>query len=286
VAGREEADVYRAVGLAWMPPELREDQGEIDAAQAGTLPDLVDADDIRGDFHIHTVWSDGSDSLEAMAKAGAERGYEYLAICDHSQSLRVAHGMTVERLRQQMRRIQALNAKRPSCRILMGAEVDILSDGSMDYPDRVLAGLDFVIGSIHSGFTQGEARLTQRIITAMRNPWVTLIAHPTGRLMGQREPYPVDLEAVYAAAKQTGTALEINAYPKRLDLADAAAKRAHEAGAMLAISTDSHSLDQLGQMAIGLGAARRAWLQPRDLLNCLALPKLLAWIGRKRRAVR
>ena len=244
----------------------------------------MEAKDIRGDFHVHTNWSDGSDPLEAMAKAGTARGYAYLAICDHSQSLRVAHGMSVERLREQMRRINTLNAKRPSCRILMGAEVDILGDGSMDYPDAVLAGLDFVVGSVHSGFTQGEAKLTQRIIAAMRNPYVTLIAHPTGRLMGQREPYPVDLDAVFATARTTGTAVEINAQPRRLDLTDAAARRARDAGAMLAISTDSHSLNQLGQMALGLGVARRAWLEPRHLLNCFTLPQLLAWIGRKRKA--
>ena len=283
LAGREEADVYRALGLAWMPPELREDHGEIDAAKAATLPDLVEAHAIRGDFHIHTTWSDGSDSLEAMAQAGRARGYQYLAICDHSPSLRIAHGMPVKRLRQQMRQIRMLNAKRPSCRLLMGAEVDILSDGSMDYSDAVLAELDFVVGSIHSGFSQGEAKLTGRMLAAMRNPYVTLIAHPTGRLMGQRDPYPLDLEAVFKAARQTGTALEINAYPRRLDLTDAAARRAKDAGVMLAISTDSHSLDQLDQMAIGLGVARRAWLEPRHLLNSLALPKLLSWIGRKRR---
>ena len=282
VAGREEADVYQALGLAWIPPELREDCGELDAAKAGRLPSLVEPSDIRGDFHIHTTWSDGSDSLSRVAAAGASRGYQYLAICDHSPSLKVAHGLSVKRLREQMREIRALNARGGSCRLLMGAEVDILNDGSMDYPDPVLADLDFVVGSIHSGFSQGEAALTRRLIRAMRNPYVTLIAHPTGRMMGQREPYPLDLEAVFKAAKATGTALEINAYPKRLDLNDAAARRAREAGAMLAISTDTHSVDQLEQMAFGLAVARRAWLEPRHLLNCLTLEPLLAWIRRKR----
>jgi DNA polymerase (family 10) len=283
LAGREEPEVYRALGLRWMPPELREDGGEIEAARERRLPALVEARDIRGDFHIHTNWSDGSDRLEDVARAGAARGYDYLAICDHSQSLRVAHGMSAARLRQQLARIRELNATLPRFRLLMGAEVDILADGSMDYPDRVLAELDFVVGSIHSGFTQSESILTRRILTAMRNPYVTLIAHPTGRLMGQREPYAVDLEAVFRAAKDTGTALEINAYPKRLDLGDAAARRAKDAGAMLAISTDSHALDQLEQMAIGVGVARRAWLEPRHLLNCLSRTELLAWIARKRR---
>ena len=285
IAGREEADVYRALGLPWIPPELREDCGELDAAKAGRLPDLVEADDLCGDFHVHTTWSDGSDSLEAVARAGAARGYQYLAICDHSPSLRVAHGMSVARLREQMAQIRALNARSKRFRLLMGAEVDILSDGSMDYPDAVLAGLDFVVGSIHSGFTQGEAILTRRLISAMRNPYVTLIAHPTGRLMGQREPYPVDFDAVFRTAKETQTAIEINAYPRRLDLGDAAARQARDAGVMLAISTDTHSLDQLDQMAFGLGVARRAWLEPRHLLNCLPLAQLLQWVARKRRAL-
>ncbi len=286
VAGREEEDVYRALGMAWIPPELREDAGEIDAATAGRLPRLVDAKDVKGDFHIHTTWSDGSDALEVIARAGEARGYEYLAICDHSQSLTVAHGMTVARLRQQMAKIRALNARATRFQLLMGAEVDILSDGSMDYPNDVLASLDFIVGSIHSGFTQGEAALTRRVIMAMRNPYVTLIAHPTGRLMGQREPYPIDLEAVYRAANQTGTALEINAYPKRLDLCDTAARRANDLGVTLAISTDTHRVDQLDQMAIGLGVARRAWLEPRHLLNCRSRATLLEWIGRKRAPAR
>jgi DNA polymerase (family 10) len=283
VAGREEAGVYRALGLVWMPPELREDGGEIEAAKRGTLPRLVEPDDVRGDFHIHTTWSDGSDSLDTVVKAGERRGYQYLAICDHSPSLKVAHGMTVQRLRRQMAQIRALNARASRFRLLMGAEVDILAEGRLDYPDEVLAELDFVIGSIHSGFGQSEAVLTRRIVTAMRNPYVTLIAHPTGRLMGQREPYPVDFDAVFKAARDTGTALEINAYPKRLDLCDTAARRAGEAGVMLAVSTDTHSVDQLDNMAIGLGVARRAWLEPRQLLNCLSRDRLLAWVAGKRR---
>lgn len=282
LAGREEEDVYRAVGLPWIPPELREDQGEIDAAKAGRLPSLVEARDLKGDFHIHTVWSDGSDSLEAMARAGASRGYQYLAICDHSRSLKVAHGMSIQRLRGQMGKIRTINRRSSGCRLLMGSEVDILPDGSMDYPDEILASLDFVVGSIHSGFGQGKDQLTRRLITAMRNPYVTLIAHPTGRLMGQRDAYPIDFDAVYKSAKDTHTALEINAYPKRLDLCDTAARRANSSGVMLAISTDSHSLDQLDQMAIGLGVARRAWLEPRHLLNSFSRSQLLTWIAKKR----
>ncbi|MBI4341395.1 MAG: DNA polymerase/3'-5' exonuclease PolX [Candidatus Omnitrophica bacterium] len=283
MTGREEEDVYKAVGLRWMPPELREDRGELDAARTDALPQLVEANHLRGDFHIHTNWSDGSDSLPEVVRAGEQMGYDYIAICDHSQSLKVAHGMTVERLRQQMKEIRQLNARSRSFRVLMGAEVDILNEGRMDYPDEVLAELDFVVGSIHSGFTQSEAALTKRMITAMRNPYVTLIAHPTGRLMGQREPYAIDLEAVFRAAKETGTAMEINAYPQRLDLCDTAAHRAGELGIMLAISTDTHGLDQYQNITYGLGVARRAWLTKRQLLNCFSLKELLSWIGKKRR---
>ncbi len=282
LAGREEVDVYRALGLPWIPPELREDTGELEAAKTGRLPRLVETKDIRGDFHLHTNWSDGSDALEDVVRAAARRHYDYIAICDHSQSLKIAHGMAVPRLRRQMAAIRKLNAGSARLRVLMGAEVDILGDGSMDYPNAVLAELDFVVGSIHSGFGQGEAVLTRRLLAAIRNPYVTLIAHPTGRLMGQREPYPVDLEAVFRAAKDTGTALEINAHPKRLDLCDTSARRARELGATLAISTDTHSIDQLEQMALGVGVARRAWVEPGGLLNCRTLPELLAWVGRKR----
>lgn len=282
IGGREEADIYKALGLSWMPPELREDAGELDAAKTGKLPKLVEAEDLRGDFHIHSNWSDGNAPLADVAKAGADKGYEYIALCDHSQSLKVANGMSVARLRSQMKEVAALNARFKRFRILMGAEVDILNDGSMDYPDEVLADLDFVVGSIHSGFTQNEAALTRRMITAMHNPYVTLIAHPTGRLMGQREPYAINLEAVFKAAKETKTAVEINAYPKRLDLCDTAARRAKEAGAMLAISTDTHALENFDNMTFGLGVARRAWLEPKNLLNCLDLSALEKWITQQR----
>lgn len=282
IAGREEEDVYRALGLAWMPPELREDHGEIEAAKAGRLPGLVEMTDLHGDFHIHSQWSDGHSTLEDLLAAGNERGYDYLAMCDHSRSLRVARGMSIAQLRRQMTAIQKLNATSRRCRLLMGAEVDILSDGSMDYPDAVLAELDFVIGSIHSGFKQDEPVITNRIIAAMRNPSVTMIAHPTGRLLGERDPYAVNLEAVFAAATETRTVLEINASPHRVDLNDAAARRARELGVMLAISTDTHHLPELQHVAVGLATARRAWCEPRHLLNCLPRARLLAWIAQKR----
>lgn len=285
VAGREEADVYKALGLPWIPPELREDSGELDAAAAGQLPALVEAKDIRGDFHVHTNASDGRDSLEVMARAGEAKGYEYVAICDHSPSLRIANGLSVERLRAHIQAIKAFNARRKSYRLLAGAEVDILGEGKMDYPDHVLAELDFVVGSIHSGFSQPEAQITRRLVTAMRNPYVTIIGHPTGRLLGQREPYALDFAAVLKTAKETGTALEMNASPQRLDLTDTMARQAHQAGVMLAICTDSHAKEQLDYMTLGLGRARRAWAAKTSLLNCLPLKQLLAWTGKKRRAV-
>jgi len=282
VAGREEEEVYRALGLPWIPPELREDTGELEAALTGRLPRLLERDAVRGDFHIHTNWSDGSHSLEEVAKVGWRRGYQYLAICDHSQSLKVAHGMSEQRLKDQMKQIRALNRKFHNFQLLIGAEVDILNRGVMDYPNELLRELDFVIGSIHSGFRQDQTTITNRIVQAMRNPYVTMIAHPTGRLMGQREPYAVDLDVVFRVAKATHTALEINAYPKRLDLNDVAARRAKEVGVMLAISTDTHSLDQLDNMTIGIGVARRAWLEPKHVLNSFSRDQLLAWVQQKR----
>ena len=282
LGGREEGDVYRTLGLPWIPPEIREDTGEIQAALERRLPTLVEEDDLKGDFHIHTNWSDGSHTLEAVAAAGKRRGYQYLVICDHSKSLKVAGGLSEQELKRQMAKIRALNARDRRFQLLMGAEVDILNRGLMDYPNELLRQLDFAIGSIHSGFKQDQATITHRLIRAIHNPYVTMIAHPTGRLLGQREPYAVDLEAVFAAARQTQTALEINAYPKRLDLNDVAARRAREQGVWLAISTDTHSLDQLENITIGLGVARRAWLEPKHLLNCFSRERLLAWIRRKR----
>ena len=286
IAGREEADVYAALGLPWIPPELREDRGELDAARARQLPRLVEAGDIRGDFHIHSRWSDGSDRLEVMAEAGRARGYEYLAMCDHSPLLKVAHGMTAARLRSQLAVIDGLNARATRYRVLKGAEVDILPDGRLDYPDAVLQELDVVTGSVHTNFRQGRELMTRRIIRAMRHPLVTLIAHPTGRIIGRRDPYDVDLDAVLRAAADTRTALEINASPERLDLCDTAAAQARQRGVMLALSTDAHSRGELNDMAIGLGVARRAWLQPRHLLNCFTLRELLTWVAVKRRGAR
>ncbi len=281
---REEADVYKAVGLPWIPPEIREDTGEFDAAREHRLPTLVDLDDIRGDFHVHTDWSDGRDTLEQIAEHGRRRGYKYMVITDHSPSLTIARGLTAQRKNAQMREIAQMNTHFRGFRLLIGAEVDILDGGRMDYPNELLKRMDFVVGSVHSGFKQSKATMTNRILRAMDNPYVTMIGHPTGRLLGQREAYEVDLEAVYRHARETQTALEMNASPQRLDLNDAAARQAHEHGVTLALSTDTHHHAQLDYMSIGIGIARRAWLGPKDLLNTRTLDELLAWVSRKRDA--
>ncbi len=281
VAGATEEDVYAAVGLPWIPPELRENAGEIEAAREGRLPDLVEAKSIRGDLHAHTDWSDGHHPLERLVEAAQARGYEYVVVSDHSPSTVIAHGLTAERLREQIARIHALRP-RYDIRILTGTECDILADGSLDFPDDVLAGLDLVLGAVHSRFTQTREEMTARIVRALENPHVDVLAHPTGRLLGSREPYEVDLEAVFAAARRHGKAVEINASPDRLDLADVHARRAAELGVPIAVSTDTHYLSELDNLELGLGVARRAWLGPTQVLNARPLTDLLAWTDRDR----
>ncbi|MGH7393005.1 MAG: DNA polymerase/3'-5' exonuclease PolX [Candidatus Rokuibacteriota bacterium] len=281
VAGATEEDVYAAVGLPWIPPELRENGGEIEAARAGRLPDLVEAGAIRGDLHAHTDWSDGHHPLERLVEAAQARGYEYVIVSDHSRSTTIAGGLTVERLREQIARIHDLQP-RYDVRILTGTECDILADGSLDFPDDVLAGLDLVLGAVHSRFKQTREEMTARIVRALANPHVDILAHPTGRRLGSREPYDVDLEAVFAAARRHGKAVEINASPDRLDLADRHARRAAELGVPIAVNTDTHDLSELDNLELGLGVARRAWLGPAQVLNARPLSDLLAWADRDR----
>ena len=283
VAGREEEDVYQTLGLPWISPELREDLGEIEAAAAGRLPHLVELKDFKGDFHIHSDWSDGHHPIEEVALAAKARGYRYMLLSDHSQSLRIAGGLSEKELLEEMEEVRRLNKRLASFRILMGAEVDILPDGRMDYPDRVLSKLDLVIAAVHSAFKQPEEVMTRRIVKALNNPYVSILAHPTGRLLGEREPYQVDLEAVCRVARQTNTALEINCYTQRLDLNDMHARQARELGVKLVVSTDTHSLDQLDSIGLGISMARRAWVEPSDLLNTLNLSDLLSWVGKKRK---
>ncbi|MGB4338140.1 MAG: DNA polymerase/3'-5' exonuclease PolX [Bacillota bacterium] len=273
-----EEDLYALLGMDYVPPELRENRGEIDAALAHELPMLIEASHIRGDLHMHSNWSDGTLSIAQMARAARDMGYEYIAITDHSQSLAIARGLSEERFLQQLEEIQRARREVPGIHILAGSEVDILRDGSLDFDDSLLERADIVIASIHSGFKQDKETITSRIIKAMRNPNVDIVAHPTGRLLGRRPGYAVDIEAVIREAKATNTALEINSYPERMDLSDVNARAAMEAGVMVAINTDSHAAEELENIKFGIWTARRAWLGPRNVLNARPLDELLSWL--------
>lgn len=278
VAGSTEEEVYRSVGLPFIPPEIRETGEEITAAERGTLPDLVALGDIRGDLHAHTDLSDGVNSIEEMAEGARKLGYRYLALTDHSASLKVAGGLSRERLLEKKRRIEELNALWKDFRLLYGAEVDVLPDGSLDYPEELLKEMDLVIASVHSHFRQEEAVMTARLIRALRNPHVDLIAHPSGRLIGHREESLVDWEAFFREAVRTRTALEINSYPDRLDLNDLRARRAVQLGIPLAVNTDAHSVHHLEWMAYGVAVARRGWVEKSSVLNTWSLSDLLFWL--------
>ena len=273
-----EEDVYHTLGLEWIPPELRENRGEIEAAGRGQLPKLVELGDIQGDLHVHTNWSDGAASLEEMARAARARGYRYLVISDHTKSLGVARGLTPERLRQQRAEIERLNATFSDFRVLQGAEVEIKADGSLDFPDEVLAELDVVIASVHSGLRQERERITARLISAMRNPHVDIIGHPSGRILGQREASAVDMDELLRVAAETGTCLEVNAQPDRLDLDDVHIRRAIEMGVKLAINTDAHGVGGLEVMRYGVATARRGWAEAKDVINTRPLEELLRLI--------
>lgn len=278
-----EDDVFRAVGLPYIPPELREDGSELAAAKSSRLPRLVEMQDIRGDLHVHSTWSDGRHTILEMAEAARARGYEYITIADHSRSLGVAGGLSPEELVAQIEEIRQLNRRWDDFRILAGAEVDILPDGTLDYDDELLSRLDVVVASVHSAMNQDRETMTQRIIAAMRNPYVDIIGHPTGRVLGWRDPYEVDVERLIAAAAETGTALEINASPERLDLKDVHARMAKDAGVWLAVNTDAHRMEGLEQMHYGVTTARRGWLEKGHVLNCLPLEELLRNLKRHRR---
>lgn len=274
LAARTEESIYRKLGMDYVEPELREDRGEVEAALEGELPDLVELRDIRGDLHMHSNYSDGHATIEEVARAAKARGYKYVAITDHSRSLGIAHGLSVERLLEQADEIAQVNARVNGIAVLAGTEADILSDGSVDFPDEVLERLDIVIASVHSGFQQSQDKITGRMISAIENPHVDIIGHPTGRLLGTRPAYDVDLERVMAAAADKGTALEINSHYERLDLNDVHARRAAEMGINIAISTDSHHIDQMWMMELGVRTARRGWLTRANVLNTLT-PKAL-----------
>ncbi|MBI2866476.1 MAG: PHP domain-containing protein, partial [Chloroflexi bacterium] len=263
-----EEEFYQRLGLQFIPPELREGGIEVELAAAGKLPRLVELGDIKGDLHVHTHWSDGHASLEEMALAALSRGYEYIVITDHSAGRGIAHGLSEERRRQQVAEILDLNQRLAGgLWVLSGMEVDIRSDGTLDCSDELMAEVDVVVGAVHSAMGQEREKMTARVIAAMRNPHMDILAHPTCRLLGERDPVDIDMEAVFQTALETGTALEINAMPPRLDLKDVHARRARDLGVKLVLSTDSHSPDQLDFMRYGVGVARRGWCRPGDILN-------------------
>ncbi len=267
---------YERQGLELIPPELREGQQEVERAERGTIPKLVELSDIKGDLHVHTNWSDGRDSIESMALAARDLGYQYLEISDHSGGRGIAHGLDAERLKQQMVEIKELNQRISGIHILSGMEVDIRADGSLDMPDELLAELDIVTAGVHSSMNQSQEQMTRRIIKAIENPNVDALAHPTSRLLPNREPVAVDMEAIFQTALRTNTMLEINAMPSRLDLKDIHAYRARELGIKLVINTDAHSTEHLAFMRFGVGVARRGWCQAQDIINTRPLKEVIA----------
>jgi DNA polymerase (family 10) len=282
VASATEEEIYATLGLPWIPPELRENRGEIEEALAGRLPRLIEENDLRGDLQVHTDWSDGSASIEAMVEAARARGYEYVAITDHSRGLGIAHGLTIPRVRAQRQQIDELNRRLAPFRILHSVEVNIRRDGSLDYPDDVLEQFDLVAAAVHGSFELAEAAMTARVLKAIGHPAVDVLCHPRGRLLGKREGYAIDLEAVIRAARACGVALEIDSQPDRLDLDDVWARRARDAGVTLAIDSDAHATGQLALVSYGIATARRGWVERADVLNTLPLEQLLARLRRSR----
>ena len=281
VAGREEEDVYAALGLPWIPPELREDRGELEAAVGGTLPRLLTLADIRGDLQMHSTWSDGKQSLEEMLEACAARGYEYFAITDHSKALAMTGGMDAKKLRAQWEEIAEVAARHDEIRLLKGMEVDILRDGRLDLEDELLAQLDIVLVSVHSFFDLAPAEQTERILRAVRHPEVNVLAHPTGRLVQRREPVQFDLDEVLRCAAEHRVVVELNAHPDRLDLKDTHLMRAKELGLDVVISTDAHRAADLDLMRFGVDQARRAWLTADDVINTRPLDRLLQLLAKE-----
>jgi DNA polymerase (family 10) len=282
IAGKTEKEMYGALDLPLIPPELREDRGEIEAAMKGELPDLIELSDIKGDLHMHTTWSDGKASIEDMAKSAMKLGYEYIAITDHSPSSTIANGLSTERLQEKKKELNSVNKKIKGINILMGSEVDIKTDGSLDYRDSVLKELDVVIASVHSGFKMDGETITKRIVKALENPYVHVLGHPTGRLINEREPYDVDIDRLIETALKHDKALEVNGSYQRLDLKDLHVKKAVEAGVKIIISTDAHRPEGLLQMRYGVGTARRGWVQKKDVLNALEFSELIEWLKSKK----
>ena len=277
VVGPEEQEIFEKLGLPFIPPVLREDWGEMEAATQGKLPNLIHVEDICGDLHMHTTWSDGKYSAEEMVEAARKRGYKYVALTDHSKSLGVAGGLSDEDLIEHTEECHALDAKYSDIRVLAGTEVDIRQDGTLDYPDELLTKLDFVVASLHSGFKQDRATLTMRVLRAMENPHVRVIGHPTGRLLGDREPYELDLDEVMKTAARTHTCLEVNSNFHRLDLNDVHCRKARDMGVHVIISTDSHNYDDLLNLPYGVATAQRGWIEKDRVLNARPVEELLAF---------
>ena len=285
VAGGTEQEVYKRLGLQYIPTEIREASGEIEVALKNKIPRLIEEKDIRGDLHVHSRYSDGAGKLSEITEKAKDVGLEWVGICDHSQSLKVAGGLDPDRVYEKVRETRKFNQKSKDFKLLCGMEVDILSDGSLDYDDELLSQLDLVIAAIHTGFKQSEEQLTERIISAMENRYVQMIAHPQGRLLGKREPYALNMEKVLRTAQKTRTFLEINAYPERLDLYDIYCRKAKEMGILMGIGTDAHTLNQIENLYLGVAVARRGWLEGRDLLNTLSYNELIKTLGRKKCAL-
>ncbi len=275
VCGRTEEEIFKILGMSYIEPELREDTGEIESAQEFQLPHLIELKDIKGDLHTHSRWSDGGNSIEEMAGAARKRGYSYIAITDHSESLKIAGGLSIAELKKKKKEIDKINGKLRNFRVLYGAEVDINSEGNLDYKDKILKEFDVVVAAVHTGFKQSKSQLTRRLIRACQSRYVHIIAHPTGRLWGTREAYDLDMDELLKAARNTNTHLEINAFHQRLDLNDLHCRRAKEIGAKLVIDTDAHAIEQLATMRLGVSVARRGWLRKENVINTLSLEELL-----------
>ena len=274
IAGETEASIYNALGMSFIPPELRENRGEIPSAMANRIPNLVEHEEVRGDLHVHTKWSDGSATIKEMAESAKALGLNYIAICDHSPSLKIARGLSPDDLKKQNKEIERVNREIEDFRVLAGIEVDIKSDGSLDSRNETLKDLDFVVASVHTGFKISGEQMTDRIISAIHNDYVDVLGHPTGRLIQQREPYDVDLNKVFVEATHLGVLMEINSFPSRLDLSDVNSRMARDMGVIMCIGSDAHSVDQLEYLELGVATARRGWLERNDIINCLPLHEL------------